>query len=73
MAVEVTKEVRDDAPHLYDLAIEECVKCESSTRYWWADGCMPLCPKCAETVSGRWCYEFARKEGYGPLPDKSSI
>lgn len=68
MPVKVVREHREEDPELYVLAIEDCVKCEKPTRFWWADGCMPLCPDCAKTVTDLWCYNFAKKEGYGPLP-----
>lgn len=67
MSVQVVKETD---PNLLSLGIEKCVKCDTETLYWWANGCMPLCPSCAKTVTREWCIQFASENKYGPLPSK---
>jgi hypothetical protein len=69
MTVQVTEEDPKTNP-FYRFGIESCVKCETPTRFWWAGGCMPLCPACAKTVTREWCIKFAKDNRYGPLPAK---
>lgn len=65
MAVQVTKETDSE---LLKYGVEDCVKCEQKTLYWWAGGCMPLCPGCAKLVTRDWCLSHAKWNKYGPLP-----
>ena len=67
LVVNVTRHNHDD-PFYEPPILEECVKCKSETRYWWGNGCMPLCQLCASIVTDEWCHEHAKREGYGPLP-----
>jgi len=68
MAVEVIKEDEEISKQFWGC-IESCVKCNEGTRYWWNGGTFPLCQSCAKEVDFEWCYKFAVKEGYGPLPE----
>lgn len=65
MPVEVTKE---NEPELLRYGIEKCVKCDKETLYWWREGVMPLCQSCALDVTETWCYNYAKKNRFGPLP-----
>ena len=68
MSVEVVHE-KYSALGEFPLIREECVFCSEDTRYWWREGCMPVCVVCAgkSSITEDVCVELAEKEGYGPL------
>jgi len=63
MGVKIKKQMETEGP------FEQCILCHTRTPFWWADGCAPLCPRCASKTTDRSVYVMAEKEGYGPLPD----
>lgn len=65
--IEVTHEVQGGMPDRIWNAVEGCVFCFKSTRHWWRDGIMPVCPECAKYQSEEETLEYARDRGYGPL------
>lgn len=48
--------------------VEVCVICHRFTRYWWGEGCAPLCPSCAEAATHEEMMRRARALKLGPLP-----
>ena len=69
MSVEVVHE-KDSGEEVWCLQIvEDCVFCRKGTRFWWRNGCMPVCPTCAgrSSITEDVCVKLAKKEGYGPL------
>lgn len=68
MTVRVTKE--QDRKTLKELGIERCSACNDKTEFWWGNGCIPLCPDCAKTVTREWCFHYAEVNGLGPLPKR---
>lgn len=68
MTVRVKKE--PDRKTLKMLGTERCVVGNGPTTYWWGDGCIPLCPDCAKTVTREWCFAYAKDNGLGPLPKR---
>ena len=69
MSVRVTNEKEGMSDAGFPQIVEECVFCSEDTRYWWRNGCMPVCAACAEkpSITEGVCVELAEKEGYGPL------
>lgn len=65
MSVDVTREHIEE----YCGITEDCVFCARGTRYWWRDGCMPVCRECASrpSITDEVCVALAEEEGYGPL------
>jgi len=54
------------------LPLEDCQSngpdCSGPTAYWWGRGTMPLCTRCAHSLSNAQAYDLAKAEGFGPLP-----
>ena len=51
---------------------ELCVLCQEPTRYWWGDGCTPLCQECAKTATHMQMVQISRKLKLGPIPRSST-
>ena len=67
------KETQGDMPDSIFEVAERCVFCLTPTRYWYGNGVVPVCLDCGKIKTDRQCYNYAKKHGYGPLPDKEDI
>jgi hypothetical protein len=47
---------------------DACHICGKLTRWWWGNGCVALCPACAEQTSHTAMVKLARDTGFGPIP-----
>ena len=54
----------------YSNITENCIGCEKETRFWWGDGCCPLCIKCSQLIDYEFMKVFCQENGYGPIPKK---
>lgn len=67
MPVIVTHEEPDENGSFFD-STDACHICGMSTRWWWGNGCVGLCPACAETITHTAMVKLAKETGFGPIP-----
>ena len=67
MPVIVTHEEPDENGSFFD-STDVCHICGKPTRWWWGNGCVALCPACAETTTHKAMVKLAKDTGFGPIP-----
>jgi len=51
---------------------EVCLVCKKLTKYWWGEGCSPLCQECAKTTTDPEMRRISKRHRLGPIPKEDT-